>query len=370
MTRNILIAALFSLLTAAALGYIFIGEAQRLPEAVAAIDGEQIERGARDYEQYCASCHGIAGQGGVAEGAPQLNNIASRYLTPGSDGVAPFDADNGIKEKYGTMTNYIESTLVSGVRGAAMPAFGAQGTLRDDQIRNITAYVLNWNNVVPEGAIVAANLEATRLAPTPDPNANPIDAAGLVFKQAGCTACHNMNDQKSAANAPGLGGLFQPEGTAAYGEQLPNGKEITDETVTEWIRAGSIPFQDSHIDPIDGQTYGVMPAFANVTDEQIVQILVWLRAHNRDGSLTPEAQALQQGGAQASDGAAPAASDGASPAASTAPETSAVPATDSSPAASSGAAPAASAAASPQASVPESAGPSPQAPQASAAASP
>ena len=116
MTRNILIATLFSLATAVLLGIIFLGESQRLPSSDAAIAAERIERGARDYEQYCATCHGLAGQGGVANGAPQLNNISYRYLTPGADGTAPFDAANGIKEKYGTLRNYIEATLYSGVR--------------------------------------------------------------------------------------------------------------------------------------------------------------------------------------------------------------------------------------------------------------
>jgi len=295
MTRNIFIAALFSLLTAAALGFIFLREAERLPEAVAAIDGEQLERGARDYEQYCANCHGMAGQGQVAEGAPRLNNIAERYFTPGADGVAPFDAENGIKEKYGTLSNYIEATLYSGIRGAAMPAFGAQGTLRQDQIRNITAYVLNWNGEVPDAAVVAANLEATRIAPTPDPNANPVDAAGVVFRQ-NCASCHNMNSAKLVG--PGLGGLYQPGGTVAYGEQLPNGKPVNDENVKEWIRLGTVPFQDQHIPSLDGEEYPVMPGFPQLSEEQLNQLVLWLRVHDRDGNLTEEGQQIRESGEQ------------------------------------------------------------------------
>lgn len=299
MTRNIFIAALFSLLTAAALGFIFLREAQRLPEATAAIDGEQLERGARDFEQYCANCHGMVGQGGVAEGAPSINDITVRYFTPGADGVALFDAENGVKDKYGTLSNYIEATLYSGVRGAAMPAFGAQGTLREDQIRNITAYVLSWNGKVPEAAKVAADLEATRIAPTPDPNANPVSQGEAVFKSKGCAGCHNINDQNKVG--PGLGGLFQAGGTAAYGEQLPNGEPINDDTVKDWILKGTAGFPN-HIDPLipglnaDG-TYPPMPGIP-VSDEEYTKLLVWLKAHNRDGSLTAEAQAQKDGGEQ------------------------------------------------------------------------
>jgi len=302
MTRNILIATIFSLATAVLLAIIFIGESRRLPEADAAVVAERIERGARDYEQYCASCHGLAGQGQVANGAPQINNIVYRYMTPGTDGTAPFDQPNGIKEKYGTIRNYIEATLYSGIRGAPMPAFGAQGTLRQDQIENITTYMLSWRtnaqeDQLPEAALLAANLEATRIAPTADPNANPVSQGQVVFANKGCNGCHSMNDQKSAAQAPGLGGLFQPGGTAAYGEQLPNGRPVNDENVKDWIIKGTVPYQNEHIDPIDGETYGVMPGI-QITDEEYEAIAVWLKAHNRDGSLTAEAEQLQQQGAQ------------------------------------------------------------------------
>lgn len=292
MTRNILIATIFSLATAVLLGIIFLGEARRLPRAEAALLAERIERGARDYEQYCATCHGLAGQGGVAFGAPRLNNIVQRYMEPNASGQIPFEQPNGIKEKYGTLRNYIEATLFSGVRNSPMPAFGATGVLRQDQIENITTYILSWGGyegTLPEAALVAANLEATRIAPTPDPNANPVSQGEIAFRNAGCNACHAMDS--SVIVGPGLGGLFQPGGTAAYGERLPNGKPVTEEHVYEWITKGTDGFSE-HIPSLDGRQYPPMPAFPNVTEEQFQRILVWLKAHKRDGSLTDEAQRL------------------------------------------------------------------------------
>lgn len=297
MTRNVLIASIFSLATAILLGVIFIGEKNRLPTATAASSAVQLERGARDYEQYCATCHGIAGQGGVANGAPQINNIVYRYMQPAADGKAPFDQPNGIKEKYGSLRNYIRATLISGIRGSAMPAWGQpQGPLRIDQIENITSYVLSMNigteqGNLPEAAIQTANRIATQQAPTPDPNANPVSAGEIVFKNKGCVSCHNMNDQKSAANAPGLGGLFQPGGTAAFGEQLPNGNPVNDENVRDWIQKANVGYPDAKKQGNDGQTYGVMGAF-QLTDDEYAKLLVWLKAHNRDGSLTDEAKKI------------------------------------------------------------------------------
>jgi cytochrome c oxidase cbb3-type subunit 3 len=290
MTRNILIATIFSLATAILLGFVFINESGRLPKATAAISAEQIERGARDYEQYCATCHGLAGQGGVQYAAPQLNNISARYLTADASGTAPFDAPNGIKEKYGTLRNYMEATLYSGIRGAPMPAFGATGTMRQDQIENVVSYVLSWNNNVPAGASTAAALAATAAAPTPDPNANPVSQGELVFKNKGCVGCHSMAENKLVG--PGLGGLFQEGGTAAFGTQLPNGKEVSEENVLEWIRGGSAGFPENNND-LQGNDYTPMPAI-QVTDDEYASLLVWLQAHNRDGSLTEEAQQIIQ----------------------------------------------------------------------------
>lgn len=290
MTRNILIATIFSLATAILLGFVFINESSRMPKATAAVSAEQIERGARDYEQYCASCHGLAGQGNVQYAAPQLNNIVARYTTPDANGTAPFDVPNGIKEKYGTVRNYIEATLYSGIRGAPMPAFGATGTMRQDQIENVTSYVLSWNNNVPPAAVTAAALAATASAPTPDPNANPVSQGELVFQSRGCVGCHSMADNKLVG--PGLGGLFQPEGTAAFGTKLPNNKDVSEETVREWIVGGSAAFPEN-INDLQGNDYPPMPGFA-LTDEEWESLLVWLRVHNRDGTLTEEGEQIIQ----------------------------------------------------------------------------
>jgi mono/diheme cytochrome c family protein len=284
MTRNILIATIFTFLTSALLGGIFIWESRRLPTASAAVTAEQIERGARDFEQYCAACHGLAGGGGVQFAAPPLNNIVQRYQESGQ-----FDAPNGIKAKYGSMRNYIESIIFSGIRGTPMPAWGQpQGPLRDDQIRNIASYILSWNGQLPDAAVQTASLYATQRAPTPEPFVDPVRQGQVVFEQKGCVACHNMNDEDLVG--PGLGGLFQPEGTAAFGTQLPNGKEVTEENVREWVELGSPGFEES-IPSETGVDYPPMPSYP-LTDEEWEDLLVWLKAHTRDGSLTEEAQQI------------------------------------------------------------------------------
>ncbi len=240
MTRNILLATLFTLGTAVALLVVFFGEkTSRMPAASAAVVATQNERGARDYEQYCQTCHGLAGQGAANEtGAPALNNIISRKTAlsdPKDPKSSDFTRQYGIKEKYGTMRNYIVATLISGVRGAAMPAWGQQagGPLRMDQIENITSYVLSLNSGVPDTTVALAGTVAAAARPTADPNATPRGAGKLLFTTKGCVGCHGVNDKTKVG--PGLGGLFDPEGTQAYGTNLPNGKPVNDADLLEWI---------------------------------------------------------------------------------------------------------------------------------------
>jgi cytochrome c2 len=108
-----------------------------------------------------------------------------------------------------------------------------------------------------------------------------------MFQTKACVGCHAVTDEKLVG--PGLGGLFQPEGTAAFGTKLPNGKDVTDENVYEWIVKGTDGFPE-HIDPIDGEQYGKMPAIA-LTEDEYAKLVVYLKAIKRDGTLVEGADA-------------------------------------------------------------------------------
>ncbi|MBS1968636.1 MAG: hypothetical protein JST60_23125, partial [Chloroflexi bacterium SZAS-1] len=71
MTRNLTIATVFLLAATLLLGYIWVRENTVLAQREERFNGALLSRGARDYEQYCANCHGLTGEGGVANGAPQ-----------------------------------------------------------------------------------------------------------------------------------------------------------------------------------------------------------------------------------------------------------------------------------------------------------
>lgn len=290
MTRNLTIATLFLLASTLLLGFIWVRENSVLTQREQRFNGALVSRGARDYEQYCASCHGLTGEGGVANGAPQINNL------PNTLGER-LDGPTGIVAKYGTPLNFVEATITSGVRGTAMPRWSARlgGPLRDDQIANIATYVSSWwgpegstaPNISADAAVAAAAYkqaqQAAASAGAPD---TPAGRGSAIFT-ANCASCHNLTSKDSGVPAPGLGGLFGPDGTAAYAKKLPNGKDVSVENWIEWIKKGGAAFASQAIEPASGfGPYQIvaMPAFPQFTDAQIADLLAFLSTHDRDGN--------------------------------------------------------------------------------------
>ncbi|HYF66460.1 MAG TPA: c-type cytochrome [Herpetosiphonaceae bacterium] len=291
MTKNIAISLLFTVATVALLGYIWFGQtSDRLVATTQRQDAQQLEFGQRNYEQYCAACHGLAGEGAGPQlkSAPPLNSLQ----TGKGPGTEAFTTTNGIQKKYGSLRNYVEAMITNGIRGTAMPAWKQQG-MRDDQIRAIAAYVMAMQGgaVSPVAKSVAAEWNATETAKIPTPVATPepplddpqANAGRDLFRGRGCVGCHNVTDKPAVG--PGLAGLFTPEGTVAYGTVLPNGEEVNDATVLEWIKVGGGGpgvGPDANDSPTGGGEYGPMPAQAGVVnDEEIGQIIAYLKTLTR-----------------------------------------------------------------------------------------
>ena len=288
MTRNLTIATIFLLASTLLLGYIWVRENYVLADRIDRFEGTLVAHGARDYEQYCASCHGLTGEGGVSNGAPQINNLPNTLGTR-------LEGPTGIVAKYGTVRNFVEATVISGVRGTAMPRWSSRlgGPLRDDQISNIAAYVSTWWG--PEGstsanltgdAIAAAQAfkeayQKANLPPTPD---TPVGRGSGIFA-ANCQSCHNLNDKDSGVPAPGLGGLFGPDGTVAFGTKLPNGKDVNGANFIEWVKQGGAAFKAQEIKPTNGSAYLIeaMPPFASLTDAQLADLIAFISTHDRNG---------------------------------------------------------------------------------------
>ena len=302
MTRNLTIATAFMLAATLLLGYIWVRENSVLAARGQRFSGALEARGARDYEQYCASCHGLSGEGGVRNGAPQINNLPTTLQETGRlEGVT------GITAKYGTVLNFIQATITSGVRGTAMPRWSARlgGPLRDDQIRDIASYVQSWwaapgtksANLSADAAAAAVAYKKAEQEKdlAANPNASPTERGQIVFVGQ-CATCHNLTDKDSSIPAPGLGGLFGPDGTAAFGKLLPNTKPVTAANWVEWVKKGSSAFKAGPHAPVAAGhgPYNVdgMPAFPTLSEQQLGYLLAFLSTHDRTGAQTLPALGL------------------------------------------------------------------------------
>lgn len=105
-----------------------------LPDGSGSVaDGEAV------YASQCASCHGQTGrEGGIG---PQLVSEPGPY-------------EEGMPKTIGSYWPY--ATTVYDYIYRAMP-FGSPGSLSPDEVYAVTAYLLNANEIIPDGAVMDAD---------------------------------------------------------------------------------------------------------------------------------------------------------------------------------------------------------------------
>jgi len=248
-----------------------MNEENRMAEAEKAQQARAIEQGAALFEAQCSRCHGTQGTG-IAGLCPPLND---RYFF-----------DQRLKEVNwsGTLEDYIVATASSGRLAStrpqlfpgqgtpAMPSFSEQygGPLREDQIRNIAAFIMNWQETAtlvamptpPTGPVVGTDI--TKELPQGDAKAGEALATTLA-----CTACHI-----TATTGPAW--LPQP-GQPGIGERAA--ARITQPDYTgkaktpEQYLFESIAASNTYVVP--GFTANVMPPnYANTLTEQNMADLI------------------------------------------------------------------------------------------------
>lgn len=193
MASRAALAAIALLLVAGILLALAWREPARMDAAETGFSAQAVARGATKYREYCAGCHGVAGLG-IPGLAPALNtpDLFTRRL---SDIAYP-----------GTLRSYVEGTIATGRPvsqvdyASVMPAWSDRhgGSLRDDEIRDIASFILNWDP--------AANAGRSG-APTPAAHVDDASAAiqkgkAVFYGPAGCLGCHG---------SPGQGGISGPD---------------------------------------------------------------------------------------------------------------------------------------------------------------
>lgn len=208
---EITLGILFVMITSGVLIYVGLTEEQRMARFEQGQFAQAIEVGASLYEINCADCHGPRGEG-VPGLCPPLNDEHFFNLRLEEVGWG------------GTQEDYIISTVSTGrllstrpdqyAGGGkpAMPAWSERygGPLRDDQIRNIAAFVMNWEATAGEatGPAVPVGEPAGTDITLELPEGDPQRGEALASSQ-GCVACHVSTPTgpawEASGDQPGIG---------------------------------------------------------------------------------------------------------------------------------------------------------------------
>jgi mono/diheme cytochrome c family protein len=291
MTRNLIAATLFTFASAILVMYIWVTEQEGMAVRNARIEGQKIAKGAFDYESNCARCHGMVGEG---ISGTRINFLYVKRPDGTEEGTlieeGRWYGTDQVKEKYGTLRNYIEATAASGIRGTQMLVWSQRhgGPLRDDQIANIATYIMSWQGQIPDGAEQSAmEYQREEIQKTMEGDA-PLEVGEAVYSSI-CSSCHTLDTTTKVG--PGQGGLFGPEGTEAFGTLLPNGREITYENFRDWVHEGSLGFDESEIiEPVkpyweSGKNRTVMTPFPTINDKAMVALIAYMSQFDRSGQV-------------------------------------------------------------------------------------
>jgi len=149
MQVKVVIGTISFMLTMIILGFAALREPARLADYSAAFEGRSIETGARLFQDSCATCHGVSGKAMECYDAAG-NVIGCKGLPLNSAALLCEDKSQRMIALgwEGSKEAFIETTVAGGRLGTAMPTWSVDfgGPMRADQIRNVSAFVLNWES--------------------------------------------------------------------------------------------------------------------------------------------------------------------------------------------------------------------------------
>jgi mono/diheme cytochrome c family protein len=241
MTRlqiEITLGVLLVLITSIVLIFYGLNEQDRMSRYEVGHAAQAIEVGAALYETNCSGCHGLKGEG-IPNLCPPLND--RHFFT------------NRLSEVgwSGSLEDYIVATVSSGRLQStrpelyvgngvpAMPAWSDHfgGPLREDQIRDIASFVINWE------ATALGQVELEEI-PTPATD-DPVARGRAVFTSSGCGGCHAIEGLSAGTVAPELSQIGSVAETRVEGM-----------TVEEYLRE-SIINPTAHV--VEGYNPDLMP---------------------------------------------------------------------------------------------------------------
>lgn len=190
--------------------------------------GRSVEAGALLFLGNCATCHGAIGEGVPGKG-PTLNpDLFTKHF--------PELKAQGYQ---GTLRDFVKGTIIAGRQlqsewaagqggyAERMPTWSqlVGGPLRDDQVNDVTNFVMNWEKGVgtsftpidftPAGSDVTKELPAGDAARGAELFAQKVKAGnGLNLP---CKACHSLNAGEVLVG-PSMAGIATTAGTRVAGQ--------------------------------------------------------------------------------------------------------------------------------------------------------
>ncbi len=221
MQVKIIIGTISFMLTMIILGFAALREPARLAAFAAAEQGRSIENGAHLFDGQCATCHGIegkaeqcldasSGEPTTCVGLPLNSSSLICGDTPAKLGPEGVDWE-------GTKRSYLEATIAGGRAGTQMPTWSEEfgGPMRDDQIRDVAAFILNWEgNWLDENGNCVEPKEwpvtVEELLALEDVSAGDAVNGEALYTSLTCVVCHgNLSDASSATIGPWLGDIVE-----------------------------------------------------------------------------------------------------------------------------------------------------------------
>ncbi len=225
MQVKVVIGTIAFMLTMMIMGFAALREPARLQEYTHAYQGRSIETGAKIFKNNCSTCHGIEGKAELCydSAGEQIGcrglplNYAPLLCGDSADRTARMNAMNWA----GTKDAFIQSVVAAGRAGTAMPTWSAQfgGPMRDDEVANVVAFVMNWeSDPLCSAPVITFDWPATSeafLADFPDGDAANGEALFVTY---GCSGCHGAPDGSvPAAVGPDLSNIAVDGATRVEG---------------------------------------------------------------------------------------------------------------------------------------------------------
>ena len=284
MQVKVVIGTIAFMLTMIILGYAALREPERLGHFTAAREGRTIETGAKLYTDNCATCHGVDGKAEECYDAAG-NSITCQGLPLNSYFLVCGDAPARLEQTRfeGTKQQFVERTIAAGRSGTVMPAWSGRygGPMRDDQVQNVAAFVLNFANEEfcaqePITFDWPESVDDLLVLETDDFVAAPGDAenGAALYASYGCNACHgNVDEAGSNQIGPWLGEIAEVGATRVEGQ-----------TAAQYVYE-SVLYPNNHIAPDCAQGPCTNPsamradyafAIAGNTPQDLIDLLAYL----------------------------------------------------------------------------------------------